>query len=308
MRLVRTAESSLIKLFADSEIPGFIHLSIGQEAVAAGVMAALKECDTVATTHRGHGHVIARGMDLDLFFKELMGKDGGICRGRGGSMHVADRGKGILGANGIVGAGIPIALGSALAHSVRGTGGLAAGFFGDGAMAEGMLHESLNMAALWQLPILFVCENNGWSEFSPTKEQFVAELSELARAFHIPHVQVDGNDVEAVADAACELAAQARTGAPRILECRTHRMRGHYEGDAQKYRIAEELQAADGRDPLRLAQDELQRRGVARVAIDALDAEVEAAVAEAVQAGRADRQPDFAQAFADVYTNAAARG
>ncbi len=288
MRLVRTAESSLIKLFSDSEIPGFIHLSIGQEAVAAGVMVALAEQDTVATTHRGHGHVIARGMDLDLFFKELMGKDGGICRGRGGSMHVADRSKGILGANGIVGAGIPIALGSALAHSVRGTGGVAVAFFGDGAMAEGVLHESLNMAALWKLPMLFVCENNGWSEFSQTKEQFVPELGELARAFGIPHEPVDGNDVEAVAGAARALAAQARGGGPRILECRTQRVRGHFEGDPQKYRGADEMQTLDERDPLKLAQAALERQGVARAAIEAVDAEVEAEVAAAVQAGRAD--------------------
>ena len=308
MRLIRTAESSLIKLFADSEIPGFIHLSIGQEAVAAGVMAALEERDTVATNHRGHGHVLARGMDLDLFFKELMGKEGGICRGRGGSMHVADRSKGILGANGIVGAGIPIALGSALAHSVRGTGGVAVAFFGDGAMAEGVLHESLNMAALWKLPMLFVCENNGWSEFSQTKEQFVANLAVLGQAFGIPHVLVDGNNVEEVAMAAQELAGQARTGGPRILECKTHRIRGHFEGDSQKYRNAGELTAADDLDPLRFARALIEQRGVAPAVLDGIDADVDAQVAASVLAGRADRQPDFAQAFADVYTATAAKG
>ncbi|RJG00541.1 thiamine pyrophosphate-dependent dehydrogenase E1 component subunit alpha [Noviherbaspirillum sedimenti] len=308
MRLIRVAESSLIKLFADSEIPGFIHLSIGQEAVAAGVMAALEERDTVATNHRGHGHVLARGMELDLFFKELMGKDGGICRGRGGSMHVADRSKGILGANGIVGAGIPIALGSALAHSVRGTGGVAVAFFGDGAMAEGVLHESLNMAALWKLPMLFVCEHNGWSEFSQTKEQFVAELADLARAFGIQHVQVDGNNVEEVALAAQQLTSQARAGGPRILECKTHRIRGHFEGDSQKYRNAEELIAADDCDPLIFARAMIEQCGVAPAAVDGIDAEVEAQVAASVLAGRADRQPDFAQAFADVYTATAAQG
>lgn len=308
MRLIRTAESSLIKLFADSEIPGFIHLSIGQEAVAAGVMAALEERDTVATNHRGHGHVLARGMDLDLFFKELMGKEGGICRGRGGSMHVADRSKGILGANGIVGAGIPIALGSALAHSVRGTGGVAVAFFGDGAMAEGVLHESLNMAALWKLPMLFVCENNGWSEFSQTKEQFVANLADLGQAFGIPHVLVDGNNVEEVAMAAQELAGQARTGGPRILECKTHRIRGHFEGDSQKYRNAGELTAADDLDPLRCARALIEQRGVGPAVLDGIDAEVDAQVAASVLAGRADRQPDFAQAFADVYTATAAQG
>ncbi len=308
MRLIRTAESSLIKLFADSEIPGFIHLSIGQEAVAAGVMAALEERDTVVTNHRGHGHVLARGMDLDLFFKELMGKDGGICRGRGGSMHVADMSKGILGANGIVGAGIPIALGSALAHSVRKTGGIAAVFFGDGAMAEGVLHESLNMAALWQMPILFVCENNGWSEFSPTKDQFVARLGDIASAFKISHTLVDGNNVEEVARAAEQMAIQVRTGGPQILECKTHRVRGHFEGDPQKYRPADEMLAVDGLDPLKYAEGLLEQMGVSRAAIDAIDAEVEAQVAASVLAGRADQQPDFAHAFADVYTASPARG
>ncbi len=308
MRLIRTAESSLIKLFADSEIPGFIHLSIGQEAVAAGVMSALEERDTVATNHRGHGHVIARGIELDLFFKELMGKDGGICRGRGGSMHVADMSKGILGANGIVGAGIPIALGSALAHDVRNTGGIAVAFFGDGAMAEGVLHESFNMAALWQLPILFVCENNGWSEFSPTKDQFVAQLGDLARAFGIPHELVDGNDVEAVALAARAMADQARSAGPRILECKTHRVRGHFEGDSQKYRPADEMLAVDEQDPLKRTEISLEKAGVSKAAIAAIQAEVDAQVAASVQAGRADKQPDMAQAFADVYTAAPARG
>lgn len=307
MRLIRTAESSLIKLFADSEIPGFIHLSIGQEAVAAGVMSALEDRDTIATTHRGHGHVIARGMDLDLFFKELMGKDGGICRGRGGSMHVADMSSGILGANGIVGAGIPIALGSALAHSVRGTGGIAAVFFGDGAMAEGMLHESLNMASLWQLPILFVCENNGWSEFSPTKEQFVAQLSDIASAFKIPHVRVDGNSVEEVARAAHDMAASARTGGPQILECQTRRVRGHFEGDAQKYRPADEMLAADAEDPIAKVELALEKLGVARTEIDAIIAEAEAQVSAAVLTARADKQPDFGQAFTDVYTHVTAQ-
>src|SRR4051794_1274144 len=185
MARIRAAENHLIKLFADSEVPGFIHLSIGQEAVAAGVMAALEPRDTIATTHRGHGHVIARGIDLGLFFKKVMGKAGGVCRGRGGSMHIADLSLGVLGANGIVGAGIPIAMGSAVAHSVRKTGGVAVVFFGDGAMAEGVLHETLNLAALWRLPLVLVCENNGWSEFSPTSRQFSGTLRGLAAAFGI---------------------------------------------------------------------------------------------------------------------------
>lgn len=306
MLLIRTVEESLIKLFSDSEVPGFIHLSLGQEAVAAGVMAALDGRDTIATTHRGHGHVLARGLDLDLFFREIMGKAGGICGGRGGSMHVADMRLGILGANGIVGAGIPIALGSALAHSVRGGGGVAVVFFGDGAMAEGVLHETLNIAALWKMPLLLVCENNGWSEFSPTALQFAAQLKNLASAFGISHTQVDGSDVEAVAGAAAALVGEIRTGGgARVLECSTHRVRGHYEGDPQKYREAAELTAGAEADPLKHARKALLARGVKAQALDAAVAEIEAQVKAAIDRAREDVLPEFEAAFADVYTQGA---
>jgi len=308
MRLIREVENSLIKLFADGEVPGFIHLSVGQEAIAAGVVTALGERDSLATTHRGHGHVIARGIDLDMFFMELLGKQGGICGGRGGSMHVADMDLGILGANGIVGAGIPIALGSALAHAVRKTGGVAVVFFGDGAMAEGVLHETLNMASLWSLPVLFVCENNGWSEFSPTSRQFAAKLGDLAAAFRIPHRMVDGNDVEAVSAASRELVAQVRTGGPRVLECTTHRVRGHYEGDPQKYRPETDAELGSKIDPVKRAEDALAARGVAEGRIAEIAAEIEARVAAAIEKGRADPQPDFERAMSDVYTVNAARG
>jgi TPP-dependent pyruvate/acetoin dehydrogenase alpha subunit len=302
MRLIRTVETSLIKLFADGEVPGFIHLSIGQEAIAAGVMAALDPQDTIATTHRGHGHVIARGIDLDRFFMELMGKAGGICQGRGGSMHVADMDMGILGANGIVGAGIPITLGSALAHAVRKTNGVAVAFFGDGAMAEGVLHETMNLASLWQLPMLFVCENNGWSEFSPTRDQFAAQLGDLAKAFKIPHVLVDGNDIEAVASAARDVTREARAGGPRVLECKTHRVRGHFEGDPQKYRSAEETGRGEVADPLKYAEKKLEQCGVTAEAIAAVNAEIEQQVSASIEKARTDVQPDFNGAIADVYT------
>ena len=303
MTLVRQVEQALSKLFADGEVPGFIHLSIGQEAIAAGVAAALQPQDSLATTHRGHGHVLARGMSVEGFFKEIMGREGGLCRGRGGSMHVADLSLGILGANGIVGAGIPIALGSAVAHQVRKTGGVAVAYFGDGAMAEGVLHETLNLAALWKAPLLLVCENNGWSEFSPTSRQFAAKLQALAAAFGIGYDAVDGNDALAVADAALAANAALRAGdGPRVLECVTHRVRGHFEGDAQKYRDADELKAGAERDPLTLARAALQRAGVAAGDIDRLDAEAAARIDAAIAAARADALPSFAAAIADVYT------
>lgn len=303
MSLIRQVETALTRLFANSEVPGFIHLSIGQEAVAAGIASALLPQDSLATTHRGHGHVLARGMDVTGFMKEIMGREGGLCKGRGGSMHVADLSLGILGANGIVGAGIPIALGSAMAHQARKTGGVAVAFFGDGAMAEGVLHETLNMAALWKCPLLLVCENNGWSEFSPTSRQFAAQLEPLAAAFGASYAKVDGNNVLAVADAAAQAAAQLRAGqGPFVLECMTTRVRGHFEGDAQKYRDAGELQAVHEHDPLTAARAQLQAEGVDTAAIDqAIAAQVEAAV----EAARADALPTLERAIQDVYTQTA---
>ncbi|MFZ2858496.1 MULTISPECIES: thiamine pyrophosphate-dependent dehydrogenase E1 component subunit alpha [Acidovorax] len=303
MGLIRQVETALTRLFANSEVPGFIHLSIGQEAVAAGIASALLPQDSLATTHRGHGHVLARGMDVTGFMKEIMGREGGLCKGRGGSMHVADLSLGILGANGIVGAGIPIALGSAMAHQARKTGGVAVAFFGDGAMAEGVLHETLNMAALWKCPLLLVCENNGWSEFSPTSRQFAAKLEQLAAAFGASYAKVDGNNVLAVADAADQAAAQLRAGqGPFVLECMTTRVRGHFEGDAQKYRDAGELESVHEHDPLTAARAQLQAAGVDTAAIDqAIAAQVEAAV----EAARADALPTLERAIQDVYTQTA---
>ncbi len=307
MLLIRKVEESLIKLFSDSEVPGFIHLSLGQEAVAAGVMSALDARDTMATTHRGHGHVLARGLDLELFYKEIMGKAGGICGGRGGSMHVSDMRLGIIGANGIVGAGIPIALGSALAHSVRATGGVAVVFFGDGAMAEGVLHETLNIASLWKMPLLLVCENNGWSEFSPTATQFAAQLKDLAGAFGIAYTKVDGSDVEAVAAAASTVVTEIRSGTgAQVMECSTHRVRGHYEGDSQKYRTVSELSAGADADPLKHARAVMLARGVGVDVLDAVEAAVDIQVQRAVATAREDILPDFDSALADVYTRSAA--
>ncbi len=304
MRRIREVEAALVKLFADSEVPGFIHLSIGQEGVAAGVMSALLPQDTMATTHRGHGHVLARGLDIDLFFREIMGKAGGICGGRGGSMHVSDMALGIIGANGIVGAGIPIALGSALAHEVRGNSGIAVAFFGDGAMAEGVLHETMNLAALWKLPLLLVCENNGWSEFSPTSRQFVAKLEALAGAFGLTYDRADGADVLAVASVAARLAGGLRGGAgPAVLECSTKRVRGHYEGDPQKYREAAEIESLSASDPLLAARGRLLALGASEDRLQGLDTQILAEVRSAVERARTDELPVFEQALGDVYTN-----
>lgn len=303
MSLIRQVEQALSRLFADGEVPGFIHLSIGQEAIAAGIASALAPQDTLATTHRGHGHVLARGIDLGGFFKEIMGRAGGLCKGRGGSMHVADLSLGVLGANGIVGAGIPIALGSAIAHATRGNAGVAVSFFGDGAMAEGVLHETLNMAALWKSPLLLVCENNGWSEFSPTSRQFKARLQDLAAAFGIAYQHVDGNDALAVADAAARSCAALRAGdGPAVIECATHRVRGHFEGDPQKYREADELAAGAEGDPLLRAREALKGAGVQMKALDEIDAGIAARIEGCIAQARADALPTLDSAIAEVYT------
>jgi acetoin:2,6-dichlorophenolindophenol oxidoreductase subunit alpha len=303
MVLIRTAEQRASALFAAGEIPGFIHLSVGQEAVAAGVMSALTKADTIASNHRGHGHSLAKGIPLDKFFLELLAKRDGACRGRGGSMHVADVSVGMLGANGIVAAGIPIALGSALAHKVKKSGSIAAAFFGDGALAEGVFHESLNIAALKQLPMLFVCENNGWAEFSAGETQFAGDIHALAKSFGIPSMRLDGNDVDAVADGATVLVNDARAGrGPRLFECVTKRVHGHFEGDAQKYRSADEIATLSEFDPIGKAESRMKMLGVEADAIVAIKSDIEKRVSEAVTLAQNAAEPDFSDAIGGVYT------
>jgi pyruvate dehydrogenase E1 component alpha subunit len=306
MRLIREVEQRLSMLFGDGEIPGFIHLSIGQEAVATGIAAALQPHDTLASNHRGHGHALAKGLDVSRFFLEIMGRSQGYCGGRGGSMHVADMSVGMLGANGIVGAGLPIAVGSALAHQLRKTGGIACVFFGDGALAEGVLHESFNLASLWKLPILFVCENNGWSEFSPASQQIAAQPVQLAHAFGIRTESVDGNDVLAVRAAALAAVATVRAGeGPFLIECKTTRMRGHFEGDPQKYRDAAELEQLGRKDPIRRAEEELRKLDVSEADIAAANDDATRRVDEAVASARAGTAPVPSDALADVYSQGA---
>ncbi|MDA8252762.1 MAG: thiamine pyrophosphate-dependent dehydrogenase E1 component subunit alpha [Rhodospirillales bacterium] len=306
MLLIRRAEERLSVLFANGEVPGFIHLSIGQEAVPVGVMSALTTEDSIASTHRGHGHALAKGLKLEGFFAELLARDEGLCRGRGGSMHVADLSVGMLGANGIVGAGLSIALGSALAHKRLGRHAVAVAFFGDGALGEGLLHECLNLASLWRLPLLFVCENNGWSEFLPSSRQIAFTLAGLAPAYGIPHTKVDGNDVAAVSAAAAAAVAQVRDGAPAVLECVTTRVRGHYEGDAQKYRDPAEVEALAARDPLRIAAARLERLGIGADRLQGVLSDVDRRIEAAIAVARAGTAPDFAAAREDVYTPAEA--
>lgn len=302
MLRIRKVEQRLAKLFAEKEIPGFIHVSVGQESVPVAVSRQLRDSDTIAATHRGHGQALAKGVNLDCFVAEMMGRELGICRGRGGSMHIAEARVGMLGANGIVGGGISIATGSALAHKLAGRGDIAVCYFGDGALAEGIFHECLNLAALWELPILFVCENNGWGEFSRTDRQFCGKLERLAHAFDVRYVSADGVDVLAVEAAARRLVAQMRKDRrPAVLECRVERFHGHFEGDPQKYRDPAEMAELAARDPVAHARAALAAAGVDAQRCDALAAEIDAEIETAVAHARAAPLPDFEAARADVY-------
>ena len=286
MLLIRGFEQRVSALYRDGEVPGFVHLSIGQEAAAVGACWPLGPADVITSTHRGHGHCLAKGLEPLGMFAELMGKDGGTNRGRGGSMHIADPTLGIFGANGIVAAGIPIAVGAATAAQLRGEGGVAVAFFGDGAPAQGAFHEALNLAAVWQLPAVLFCENNGYAEFSPAPDQHAATLEPRAAGYGAAYVPVDGNDVQAVVAVMADAVARARDGlGPIVVEATTYRWHGHYEGDPERYRTPEELAEWKANDPLlrharRVARPWRHRRGARRVE-SAVDAELDGAVDKA---------------------------
>lgn len=300
MVLIRKAEERLARDFKAGELPGSVHLYIGQEAVAVGVCAHLTEHDWIASTHRGHGHFLAKDGDPFAMFAEIRGRASGICGGMGGSMHVADISRGILGANGIVGGGIGIATGAALAARLDGKGAVAIAFFGDGASAQGVLSEALNLAALWKLPLILVCENNGFSEFSPTPSVITGAIADRGVPFGVPGLAVDGNDVIAVWQAAQEAVARARAGdGPTLIEARTYRFHGHVEGESgfirTPYRTEEEVEERRAGDPLLRFRAELIGRGIADEArLAALEAEIEAAVEEAALRAVEEPYPDAA--------------
>jgi 2-oxoisovalerate dehydrogenase E1 component len=283
MLLIRGFEERVSALYRDSEVPGFVHLSIGQEATAVGACWHLRPADVITSTHRGHGHCLAKGLDPLGMFAELMGKDQGTNRGRGGSMHIADPALGIFGANGIVAAGVPIAVGAATASQLRADGTIAVAFFGDGAPAHGAFHEALNLAAVWELPVVFFCENNGYAEFSPVSTQHGASLERRAAGYGIEYVAVDGNDVAAIALSMNDVVGKVRAGSgPVVVEAETYRWHGHYEGDPQRYRTPEELREWEARDPILTNERRLRDAGVRddelKAMASALSAELDAAV------------------------------
>jgi acetoin:2,6-dichlorophenolindophenol oxidoreductase subunit alpha len=300
---IRTFESQVQRLAAAGEVPGFPHLSTGQEAVAVGVCAHLAPQDTLFTSHRGHGHVLAKGADVEATFAEILGRDTGLCRGRGGSMHLVDAAHGVLGATGVVGGNLPLAAGAAWAAQARGVENISVVFFGDGATGAGVFHETLNLAVLWKLPVLFVCENNGYAEFTSREEHSnVKQVSAFAAPYGLAAQTIDGNDVLAVREAAGAAIAQLRRGAgPYLLECMTYRMAGHFVGDAQHYRSKEELAAMREKDPIERLQRHLLAQGVAQSELDASGEQAKQEVLQAVERARAAPRPDPATVGKYVY-------
>jgi TPP-dependent pyruvate/acetoin dehydrogenase alpha subunit len=301
MVAIRTFETVAARLLRAGKLGGGVHLSIGQEAVAAGVCSALGHDDLITTTHRGHGHCLAKGGDPERMFAELLGRLNGYCKGKAGSMHIADPGKGILGATAIVGGGLPMAVGAALSAQVRRSGQVAIAFFGEGAVAEGVFHESLNLASLWRLPVVFVCENNQYAELTPVSVHLAADVHRLAEPFGIPGLHVDGNDVEAVYEAAFEAVSRARRGdGPTLLEFETYRWSGHYEGDPEKYRTREEVDGWKARDPIASFRERLAPV-VGRQQLAEIDAEVEREIESAADRALAGPETPAAALLDDVY-------
>jgi len=301
---IRTFEQRVSREFAAGNIPGFVHLYVGEEATATGACAALRSDDYITSTHRGHGHVIAKGGQPDLMMAELYGKKTGYCKGKGGSMHIADTDIGILGANGIVGAGIPIAGGAALSARMRGTDQVVVCFLGDGASNRGTFHEGVNLAAVWQLPVVYVIENNLYAEKTRIADTYrLPDLSDRAGAFGIPDVTVDGNDVVAVYEAVAEAVARARRGeGPTLVECKTYRMHGHFEGDPQTYKPADEVEEWKKKDPIvnfrkRLVEMEVLTGDDA----DAIDQQVNNEMDAAVRFAQESPFPDAEEALEDVF-------
>ena len=306
MLLVRRFEESAEDCYMRGLIHGTMHLSIGQEASAIGICTPLADTDFITSTHRGHGHCIGKGADVKRMFAEFFGKEDGYCRGRGGSMHIADVKKGNLGANGIVGGGIPIAVGAALSAKKRGTDGVVVSFFGDGANNEGAFHEALNMASVWRLPVIFVCENNGYGMSTSTRRSTaIANVADRAAAYGMPGVIVDGNDFVAVAEASFLAVARARRGdGPTLIESKTYRIRGHSRSDRNRYRTKEEIEEWQSRDPIARLEIELKAFGIVNSSeIDDIRKDVEREIAEAIAFAQASPAPSAADVTRYVYTN-----
>ena len=306
MSTIRTFETKTVDLFAAGKVPGFVHLYIGEEAVATGVCANLTSKDYITSTHRGHGHLIAKGGKVDLMMAELFGKSTGYCKGKGGSMHIADVELGILGANGIVGAGQPIATGAAFACKYRKSDSVVVCFFGDGASNRGTFHESLNLASIWNLPIVFVCENNMYGiSYCQRDHMNICDISDRSAAYGIPGVTVDGNDVVAVYETVAEAVKRARNGdGPSLVECKTWRWRGHFEGDPSVYKDPAEQAEWIKKDPIpRLAKQLLDLGYATQAELDKINDTINAQINAAVDFAQNSPNPNPEDVLTDVFAN-----
>jgi pyruvate dehydrogenase E1 component alpha subunit len=307
MRLIREFEDRLHTDFAAGKIPGFVHLYAGEEAVATALCAHLRDDDFLTSTHRGHGHCIAKGVDIRSMMAEIYGKATGACKGKGGSMHIADVDKGMLGANGIVGGGPPLACGAGLTAKVKGTDQVTVCFFGDGASNQGTTFEGLNLAGVWKLPVVFVCENNGYAETtSPKYSVSGQDIAARARGFGMPSVAVDGLDFFALYEAAGEAIARARRGeGPTFIEAQTYRYYGHFEGDTIKYRDRDEEEHYRSLDCLqRFRKTVVDQELLTNADLDAIDQRAAAAIKDASQYAEESPMPAPAEVLTDVYVSA----
>jgi len=304
---IRAFEGQVQRLAAAGEVPGFPHLSSGQEAVAVGVCEHLRQQDLLFTGHRGHGHVLAKGCDLEATFAEIIGRETGLCRGRGGTMHLVDVAHGVLGATGVVGGNLSLAAGAAWAAQAKRTNVISVAFFGDGATGTGVFHETVNLAVLWKLPLLFVCENNGYAEFTSRDEHStVKHVSDFAAPYRMPAKTIDGNDLRVVHAAAGDAVVRVRSGdGPYLLECMTYRMAGHFVGDAQHYRSKEELAAVREKCPIERLKRQLLADGETESELDALSEAAKQEVLAAADRARVAPRPDPATVFECVYSSLA---
>jgi TPP-dependent pyruvate/acetoin dehydrogenase alpha subunit len=303
MVIIRRMEESLLELAESGKIGGAMHTAIGHEGNAVGMAAALRADDYLTCTYRGHHHSVARGMDVKKAIAEVLGKADGFAKGKGGSMHFVDPSLGLMGANGIVGAQVPQAAGMALASKIRGEEKIAITFFGEGALFQGVMHETFNMASKWKLPVIFYCENNRYSEMTPIhRTSSVVEIYRWADPYGMRSLQIDGNDVEVVYAAVTEAAARARAGeGPTFIEGITYRLAGHMAGDLETYRTSAEIDAARAHEPLVVLRNKLAQRGVDEAKLDAVRSEAEAVVAEAVEFAQNSPWPHPTEAYTDVY-------
>lgn len=304
---IRVFEEKAVELFLQGKLPGFLHSSIGQEAVAVGACSALRDNDYMMSTHRGHGDIIAKGARVDGMMAELFAKKTGYCKGKGGSMHIADLDLGILGATGIVGGGLPIANGAALACQLRRTDQVCVCFFGDGSTNTGSFHEALNLAAVWNLPVIFVCQNNLYAESTPQENhQRIKDISIRAESYGIPGLVVDGNDVVAVYESTAQAVKKARGGGgPTLIECKTYRFLGHYVGDpGTSYRKKEEVERWKERDPLAFHRKRvLATRVTNEKKLKEIDDGIRREIEEAVGFAQSSQDPKPEEALEDVYVD-----